>query len=98
TRRLDEKLPDRNRIRRVIGTLIDDFEYIVRAEDGCGHLYPTGSPAVGHRHFTACKRHLVARNGDGLENGAPDHALGLLVEIRKIVGGRAVHSAASSRT
>src|SRR5262249_21350095 len=44
--------------------------------------------AVRQRHLAAAERHLVAGDGHGLEDRAPDHALGVLVEVREVV---AVH-------
>src|SRR5580692_9786390 len=93
---LDEEISDRHRVGGVVGTLIDYLEYIVRAEDGCSHLHSACPPAVRHRHFTAGERHLISGNGYRLEDGAADHALGLLIQIGKIVD-RRVHSAASWR-
>src|SRR5437899_6551098 len=47
---------------------------------------PPGAPAIGQRHLAAAERHLVARDRHRLQDGAADHALGLLVEIGVVVG------------
>ncbi len=77
---------------------------IVGADDRGGHLDAAGAPAIGQRHLAPSERHLIARHRHRLEDGAADHALGLLVEIGEVVaGGRRARSfrrllpAASSR-
>jgi len=91
---LGEELADRDRVGGVVGALIDHLEDIVRAEDRSGDLHSSGTPPVGHGHFAARERHLIARNGDRLQNGAPYHSLGLLIQIGEVVSG--AHSAASA--
>ena len=91
-RHLGKEGADRDGVRRVVGALIDDLQHIVGTDDRRRHLDPAGTPAVRHRHLAAGERHLVAGNGDRLEDRAPDHALGLFVEIGEIVGGKAVVS------
>src|SRR5215471_13688271 len=91
---LHEKLSDRHRVDGVVGTLVDHLEDVVWAKDRGCDLHAPGAPTVWHRHLAARERHLIARDRDRLENGAADHPLGLLVEIREIVDWR-VHSAAS---
>src|SRR5258707_14544819 len=81
----------------VIRALIDDLQPVVGPENCGSPRTPAGAPAVGHRHLAARERNLIAGYSDGLEDRAPDHALGLLVEIGEIVGLR-VHSAASRVT
>ena len=55
--------------------------------NGGGDLHAAGAPAIGHRHLAGGERHLVAGNGDRLQDGAADHPLGLLVEIGEVVAG-----------
>src|SRR5262244_4358705 len=93
-RRLGKKFADRHRVGGVVGALVDYLEHVVGAQDRGRDLNAAGAPAVRHRHLTAGKRDLVAGNRDRLEDGAADHALGLLVEIGEVVDWRA-HSAAS---
>src|SRR5262249_23852422 len=75
--------------------LIDHLQHVVGANDAGGDLHAASAPAVGQRHLAAAERHLVAGDGDGLEDGAPDQPLGLLVEEREVVG--APRSARSPR-
>ena len=91
---LGEELSDRDRVGGVVGALIDHLQHVVGPEDRRCHLHAAGAPAVGHRHFAARERHLIAGDRDRLQDGAADHPLGLLVQIGEIVG-RRVHSAAS---
>ena len=91
---LGEELADRDRIGGVVGALVDHLEHVIGSEDRRRDLHAAGAPAVGHRHFPAGERHLIARDRDRLEDRAADHPLGLLVEIGEIVYRRA-HSAAS---
>jgi hypothetical protein len=96
-----EELPDRDRIRRVIGALIDDLQEIVLAENGGRHLHAARAPAIGHRHLARREGHLISGNRDRLQDRAADHPLRLLVEIREIVSRKTLilrfrhHSAAS---
>ena len=69
----------------VIGALVDNLQTIVRHQAGSRHLNPSGSPAIGHRHFTTGKGNLIARNRKRLEQGAADHPLCLLVKISEVV-------------
>ncbi len=93
--RAGEEAADRDGVGGVVGALVDDLQHVVGAEDGGGDLHAAGAPAVRHRHLAAGERHLVAGDGDRLQDGAPDHALGLLVEVGEVVGRGRAHSAAS---
>src|SRR4029453_342785 len=93
-----KELADRNGVGGIVGALVDNLEDIVRPEDRGGHLHTAGAPAVGHRHFAAGEGYLLARNGDRLEDGAPDRAFALLVEVGKVVGDTAGHGATPSPT
>ena len=64
---------------------IDDLEDVGWSKQRRGYLHAAGAPSEGHRHFPARKRHLIAGDGDGLEDRTADHALGLLVEIGEVV-------------
>ena len=44
-----------------------------------------GAPAIGQRHLATAERHLIAGDGDRLEQCPADHPLGLLVEIGEVV-------------
>ena len=91
-----EEGADGDRIGRVIGTLVDDLEHIVRADDRGRHLHAAGTPAIGHRHFARSKRHLVAGYRDRFQDRTADHPFRLFVQIGEIVGGEiGTHSAAS---
>ena len=83
-----EEGADRDGVGGVVGALVDDLQHVVRADDRGRHLHAAGAPAIGHRHFAAGERHLVAGDGDRLEDRAADHPLGLLVEIGEVVGWR----------
>src|SRR5262245_24334558 len=91
-----KKLADRNGVGGIVGALVDDLEDIVRSKDRGGHLHAAGAPAVGHWHFAAGEGYLIARNSDRLEDGAPDCAFALLVEVGKVVGNASRHRAAPS--
>ena len=103
-----EEAADRDGVGGVVGALVDDLQRVVGADDRGRDLDAAGAPAAGQRHFARAERHLVARNGDGLEQSAADHPLRLLVEIGVVVsrlciiGWRMVcmggHSAASGRS
>ena len=82
-----EEGADRDGVGGVVGALVDDLQHVVRADDRRRHLHAAGAPAIGHRHFAAGERHLVAGNGDALQDRPADHPLGLLVEIGEVVGG-----------
>ena len=90
-----EEAADRDRVGGVVGALVDHFQHVGGADDGGGDLDAAGAPAIGQRHFAAAERHLMAGDRHRLENGAADHALGLLVQIGEVVAG--VHSAASCK-
>ena len=87
SRHLLKEGADGDRIGRVVGPLVDHLEDVVGADDRGGDLHPAGAPAVGHRHFAGCERHLVAGDGDPLQDRTADHPLGLLVEIGEVVAG-----------
>src|SRR5690606_12311279 len=80
----------------------DHLEYVGGPDDRGGHLHAAGAPAVRHRHLARRERHLIAGNGDRLEDRAPDHPFCLFVQIGEVVGGdrvwMCVHSAASLRS
>ena len=80
-----EEAPDVDRVGGVVGTLVDHFQDIGATDDGCGDLNAAGAPAVRQRHFAPAERYLVTRDGNGLQDRAADHALGLLVEVGKVV-------------
>lgn len=90
-----EEGADRNGVRRVVGALVDHLEHVVGPEDGGGHLHAAGTPAIGHGHFARGEGHLIAGNGDRLQDRAADHPLRLLVQIGEVVSCEVVHSAAS---
>src|SRR3546814_9733214 len=58
---------------------------LVRPDHRRRHLDAAGAPAIGQRHLARAERHLVARDGHRLQQGAADHPLGLLVEIGEVV-------------
>src|SRR5215467_13571435 len=80
-----KKLADRDSVRRVIRTLVDNFEYVIRAKNRCGDLHSSGAPTIGHWHLAASERNLISGNRNRLQDGAADHPLCLLVEIREII-------------
>lgn len=89
-RHLLEKGADRNRIGRVVRTLVDDLQHILWTEDGGGYLHTAGAPAIGHGHFAGSEGNLITGNGDGLQNRPADHPLGLFVQIGEVVGSQPV--------
>ena len=92
-----EEAADADRIRRVVGTLVDDLQHVPRADHAGRDLHAAGTPAIGERHLAGAERRLIAGNGDRLEDGPADHPLRLLVQIGEVVTARrrASHSAAS---
>ena len=80
-----EEAADGDRVGGVVGALVDDFQHVVGAQDRCGYLDAAGAPAIGQRHLPRAERHLVAWDGDGFQQAAADHALGLLVQIGEVV-------------
>ena len=88
-----KKAPDVDRVGGVISPLVNDLEHITQSNDAGRDLHAAGAPAVGKRHLTRAKGHLVARHGHGLEQGAPDALFGALIQKRKVIVG--VHHAAS---
>ncbi len=80
-----EKAADANGIAGVIGTLVDHFEDIIGANERSRQLNPAGAPPVGKRHLAAAEGDLISGNGNGFQNGPPDHALGLFIQIGEIV-------------
>ncbi len=85
TGRFGKKLADANRVGRVIRALVNYFQDIIRAQNTCRHLHTTRPPAVWQWHLTAGKRDLVARNSNRLEDDTADAALGLLIQIGKVI-------------
>ncbi len=80
-----EKAPDRDGVGGVVGALVDDLEHVFGTENRGGQLHAAGAPAIGQRHFTAAKWHLITGNRHGLEQAATDHAFGLFVQISEVV-------------
>ncbi len=89
-----EELPDRYRIGGVVGALVNHFQRIVPAKNRCRDLDAAGAPAIGQRHLARAERDLMARHRHRLQDGAPDHPLGLLVQIGEVV---ALHCAPYER-
>ena len=79
-----EKPTDVDRVDRVIRALVNDLEHILGANDRGGDLDAACAPAVRQRHLARTERHLVTRNGHGLQDGAADHAFGALIQIREV--------------
>ena len=90
-----EKPADVNRVGGVVRTLVNHLEHIVTPDDAGRHLHAASAPAIGKRHFTRAKRHLVAGYGHGLEYGAAYHFFGPLIEESEVV--IRVHQAAFCR-
>lgn len=85
-----EKLTNRYRVGGVVGALIDHLQDVIFPDDAGGKLDTAGSPPVGHRHLATAEGHLVAGDGHRFQDGAADHAFGLLVEISKVIAGQCV--------
>ena len=85
-----EKLANRHRVGGVVGALVNHLQHVIFADDAGGKLDTAGAPAVGHRHLATAEGHLVAGDGHRFQDGAADHAFGLLVEISKVVAGQCV--------
>ena len=83
-----EEAADRHRVGGVVGALVDHLQHVGAADDAGGELNAAGAPAVGHRHLAAAERHLIAGDRHRLEDGAADHALGLLVQITEVIAGQ----------
>ena len=86
-----EEAADRDRVGRVIGALVDDFQHVLGHQAGRCDLHAAGAPTVGHRHLAAGKGDLIAGDRDGFQQRAADHAFGVLVKVGEVVVG---HSAA----
>ncbi len=84
--RAGKETPDRNRVGGVVSALVDDLEHIIGAQDRRGQLHPAGAPAIRQRHFAPAERHLITGDRHRLEQGATNHAFGLLVQISEVVG------------
>ena len=80
-----EEVADRNGVGGVVCPLVDDLKHVGFPDHAGGQLNTAGAPAVGHWHLAAAERYLVARNGNRFEDGAADHAFGLLIQIGKVV-------------
>ncbi len=95
-----EEGADGDGVGRVVRPLIDDLQHVLRTENRRCHLHAAGAPAVGHGHFARGKGHLVAGNGNRLQDRAADHALRLFVDIGEIIARKVCgrHSAASGRS
>ena len=83
-RRAFKKAPNIDGVDRVVGALVDHFERVVGPNDRCGDLDAAGAPTVRQGHLSGAERHLVTRDGHRFQDGAADHALGALVQIRKV--------------
>ena len=83
-----KKPADVDRVDGVVRALVDDLEHVLGTDDGSGDLNAARAPAVRQWHLTRSKRHLITRNGHGLQDGAADHALGAFVQIREVHVGR----------
>ena len=79
-----EEAPNVDGIDRVVRALINDLEHIRLTNDRSRDLNAARAPAIGQWHFTRTKGYLVAWNGNGLQNGAPNHALGAFVQIGEV--------------
>ena len=53
---------DRYGVGGVVRALVDDLQHVRLADHAGGNLDAARPPAVGHRHFAAAERHLIARN------------------------------------
>src|SRR5262245_32030008 len=93
---LGEELSDRHRVGGVVRALVDHLKNVVWPKNRCSYLNAACPPAIWHRHLAAGEWDLIAGDRNRLENRAPDHPLGLLVEVSEIVD-RRCHSAASCR-
>ncbi|MNC00065.1 hypothetical protein D3C75_473820 [compost metagenome] len=82
-----EEVANRHGVGGVVCALVNHLQHIVFADHAGSDLDAAGSPAIGHRHFSPAKRHLITRNGDRFENGAAQGAFGLLIQISKVVAG-----------
>ncbi|EJK92807.1 PhnJ, carbon-phosphorus lyase complex subunit [Klebsiella pneumoniae subsp. pneumoniae DSM 30104 = JCM 1662 = NBRC 14940] len=80
-----KELTNRHRVGGVIRALVNHLQHVVLTDDAGGQLDAAGAPAVGHWHFAPAERHLVAGNRYRFENSPADHALGLLVEVSKVI-------------
>ena len=80
-----KELADRHGIGGVVCALVYHFEHVVCAQNTRRHLDATCAPTIRQWHFAAAKRHLVARDGNGFEQAAAYHALGLFVQIREVI-------------
>ena len=90
-----EEAADGDGVGGVVRALVDHLQHVIGAENGGGDLDAAGAPAIGQRHFAAAEGDLMAGDGDGFEQRAADHALGLLIEIGEIVAGDGGHFVSS---
>ena len=60
--------------------LVDDLDHVAGAEERQRDLQAAGAPAAGDRQLARAEGHLVAGDGDGLEQRPADLALGDGVE------------------
>ena len=80
-----EELPDRHRVRCVVGALVDHFQRVIFAKHRRGDLNAAGAPAIRQRHLTRAKRHLMTGDCHGFQQRAADHAFGLFIQISEVV-------------
>ena len=80
-----EKTPNIDCIGGVIGALVNHLEHVRAANDAGRNLHAPSAPAIGKRHFAGTKRHLVAGNRHGLEQGPANHFFGALVQKSEVV-------------
>ena len=89
-----KELADGHRIGGVIRPLVDHLEDIPGRQGRGTDLHPARAPTIRHRHLAAGKGHLIAGYGQPFQDRTADHALGLFVQIGKVIG-LVGHSAAS---
>ena len=80
-----EEAADGHGVGGVVGALVDHLQHVICPQHRRRHLDAAGAPAIGQRHFARSERHLVAGNGDRLQQGPADHPLGLFVQIGEVV-------------
>ena len=68
-----------------VRALVDYLEHVIGTDARQRDLQATRTPAAADGHLAAGERHLVSGNGDGLQDGAANLALGALVQKGKVI-------------
>src|SRR5690606_36763129 len=82
-----EEAADRNGISRVVRAMVDHLEHVVASQYGGGHVLTARARAIRQRHLASTEGHLIPRDSHRLQQASAQTALGLLVQVDKVVAG-----------